>query len=65
MCIMSGQKKQSGSLGMTSIAFAAGICDADEPCSVNTASLNRLSQCHLGVQTDLCTFGTSVPTPHS
>ena len=26
-----------GSLAMTSITFAAVICDADEPCSVNTA----------------------------
>ena len=28
---------QSGSRAMTSITFAAVICDADEPCSVNTA----------------------------
>ena len=28
---------QSGNLAMTSISFAAVICDADEPCSVNTA----------------------------
>ena len=26
-----------GSLAMTSITFAAGICDADEPCSMNSA----------------------------
>ena len=26
-----------GSFAMTSITFAAVICDADEPCSVNTA----------------------------
>ena len=26
-----------GSLAMTSITFAAVICDADDPCSVNTA----------------------------
>ena len=26
-----------GSLAMTSITFAAVICDADEPCSANTA----------------------------
>ena len=28
---------QSGSLSLTSIHFAAVICDADEPCSVNAA----------------------------
>ena len=28
---------QSGSLAMTSVTFAAVICDADEPCSVKTA----------------------------
>ena len=28
---------QSGSRAITSITFAAVICDADEPCSVNTA----------------------------
>ena len=28
---------QSGGLAMTSITSAAVICDADEPCSVNTA----------------------------
>ena len=28
---------QSGSLAMTSITVAAVICDADDPCSVNTA----------------------------
>ena len=28
---------QSGGLAMTSVTFAAVICDADEPCSVNTA----------------------------
>ena len=26
-----------GSLGIISITFAAAICDADDPCSVNTA----------------------------
>ena len=28
---------QPGSLDMISMTFAAVICDADEPCSVNTA----------------------------
>ena len=28
---------QPGSLDMISMTFAAAICDADEPCSVNTA----------------------------
>ena len=28
---------QSGCRAMTSITYAAVICDADEPCSVNTA----------------------------
>ena len=28
---------QPGSLEMTSMPFAAVICDADDPCSVNTA----------------------------
>ena len=54
-----------GSLAITSITFAAVICDADESCSVNIAEENRLSQCHLGVHPDVCIFQIVVPTPNS
>ena len=30
-------RAQSGSLAMTSLTFAAVICEVDDPCSVNTA----------------------------
>ena len=48
-----------GRLAMTSTPFAAVFCE------ILHKSQNRLSQCHLGVQHDLCTFGTSAPTPSS
>ena len=54
-----------GSLEMISMTFAAVICDADDPCSVNTAkTLNHLSQCRLRVQLDLCTFDVEALTPN-
>ena len=54
---------QPGSLDTTSKTFAAVICDAEDPCSVNTAQdiQNHLSQCRLGVQLDLCIFGVLSP----
>ena len=51
-----------GSHALTSISFAAVICDADEPALYTQhKSQNRFSQCHLGVQHVLCLFGISVP----
>ena len=47
------------------MTFAAVICDADDPCSVNTAQdKNHLLQYHLGVQLDLCIFGALPPIQH-
>ena len=47
------------------MTFAAVICDADDPRSVNTAQdPNRLLQYHLGVQLDLCIFGALSSIQH-
>ena len=50
------------------MTFAAVICDADDPCSVNTAkdpeSRIVFLKCHLGVQLDLCIFGALPPIQH-
>ena len=56
-----------GNLDMISMTFAAVICDADDPCSVNTAIRSRIifSQYRLGVQLDLCIFGALSPIRHS
>ena len=35
---------------MISMIFAAVICDADDPCSVNAADDPESSQCHLGAR---------------
>ena len=56
---------QPGSLEMISMTFAAVICDADDPCSVNTAEDPESSlQYHLGVQLDPCIFGALPPIQH-
>ena len=44
---------------MMSVTFAAVICDADNPCSVNLRkSLNRLLQYHHEIQLNLYIFNT-------
>ena len=47
---------QPGNLEMIFMTFAAGICDADDPCSAS-----RFLLCHLGVPLDLCIFGAFSP----
>ena len=48
------------------MTLVAVICDADDPCSVNTSyDPESFSQCHLGVRFDLCIFEIVVSTPHS
>ena len=60
---------QSGSLAITSITSAAVICEADDPCSVNTAYAPESSflQCHLGARLDssFCIVGALVLTLRS
>ena len=53
---------QAGCRAITSITFAAVICDADEPCSVNCMLRSRLSQCLLKARLFLCTSGIVAPT---
>ena len=57
---------QPGSLEMISMTFAAVICDAEDPCSVNTAWDPESSlQYHLGAQLYLNIFGVLPPIRHS
>ena len=50
---------------MTSIAFAAVICEADDPCSVTAAYEPESSFTMFGVQPFLCTFDIEAPAPNS
>ena len=57
---------QAGNLAMTSITFAAVICDADEKDCIGSRVVlyNRLLQYHLGARLCLGTSGIWVPAPH-
>ena len=56
-----------GNPDMMSMTFAAVICDADDPCSVNTAydPESSFAMSHLGVRLCLCTFDIEALTPNS
>ena len=55
-----------GNLDIMSVTYAAVICDADDPCSVNTAYEPESSFTMSPPNTtQLCTFDTGVPAPNS
>ena len=51
-----------GSLEMISMIFAAVICDADDPCSVNTAGSSFTMS--PGIQPHICIYEIWVPPAH-
>ena len=55
-----------GSLDLLSMTFATVICDADDPCSVNSAYDPESSfAMSLRSTTRLCTMNIEAPTPNS